>query len=67
MSIRVTGCRLFPRWYAAQPEDSKALIKERVSHQEYRHLYPCPKYNGGWGYKVDCMKCGNAIRQEDVD
>ena len=62
MSIRVTGCRLFPRWFASQTEERKALIRERVSHEEYKHLYPCPKANGGWGYKVSCTKCGNAIK-----
>lgn len=62
MSIKVTGCRLFPRWFASQTEERKALIRERVSHEEFNHLYPCPKSNGGWGYKASCIKCGNAIK-----
>jgi hypothetical protein len=64
MSIKVTGCRLFPRWFASQTEERKALIRERVSHEKFKHLYPCPKANGGWGYKVSCIKCGNAIKQD---
>ena len=65
MSIKVTGCRLFPRWFASQTEERKALIRERVSHKEFKHLYPCPKANGGWGYKISCIKCGTALKQDD--
>lgn len=67
MSLKVKGCRIFPAWFGRQSEETKAMLRAYVQDPKYSHLYPCPKANGGWGYKSECHKCGNAIKVEEEE
>ena len=64
MSVKVTGCRIFPQWYNRQSEEAKVMLRRYAQDPAYKHLYPCPKAGGSWGYKTDCIKCGNAVKEE---
>lgn len=54
-------------WMAMQTEEYQQMVRRYLKMQEYSHLCPCPKQNGGWGYREECKKCGNAVLVKDEE
>ena len=58
---KVVGCTLMREYAARLDEDEREFMTQRIL--EFRHLYPCPKYNGGWISKEKyCSRCKFAKR-----
>ena len=53
-------------WLARQTEECRAMILRYLAMPEYAHLCPCPKTKGGWGYRSECVKCRDAIKEKEA-
>ena len=59
---KVVGCARIKAFMQAQTPEQREWYLERI--KSYPHLYPCPKAGGNWGYKEDCRRCSDAIREK---
>jgi len=57
-------CGRSRKWLASQTAEYREMILRYLAMPEYKHLCPCPKANGGWSYRIECLKCMDAIREE---
>lgn len=57
-------CGRSREWFSRQSAEAKEMVLNYLRDPRYSHLCPCPMYNGNWGYRSECVKCGNAIKEE---